>query len=56
MISKFSLLKWVVPEKINTSPTEEISAVWGGREETFVSHNSKCIWATWTGGGGGVNR
>jgi hypothetical protein len=34
---------WVVPEKIHTPPTEEISAVRRGRGEKIVSDNSKCI-------------
>jgi hypothetical protein len=36
------LCKWVVPEKIHTSPppTEEISAVRRGRGEKIVSDNS----------------
>ena len=33
---------WVIPEKIHTLPTEEISAVRRGKEK-IVSHNSKCI-------------
>ena len=36
-------LQWVVPEKIHTPPTEEISAVRRGRGEKIVSDNSKCI-------------
>jgi hypothetical protein len=36
-------LYWVVPEKIHTPPTEEISAVRRGRGEKIVSDNSKCI-------------
>ena len=35
--------KWVVPEKIHTPPTEDISAVRRGRGEKIVSDNSKCI-------------
>ena len=34
---------WVVPEKIHTPPTEEISAVRRGRGEKIVSDHSKCI-------------
>ena len=34
---------WIVPEKIHTPPTEEISAVRRGREDKIVSDNSKCI-------------
>jgi hypothetical protein len=37
------LIQWVVPEKIHTPPTEEISAVRRGRGEKIVSDNSKCI-------------
>jgi hypothetical protein len=29
-------LKWVVPEKIHTPPTEEISAVWRREEKFFL--------------------
>jgi hypothetical protein len=36
-------INWVVPEKIHTPPTEEISAVWRGRGEKIISDNSKCI-------------
>ena len=36
-------LHWVVPEKIHTPPTEEISAVRRGRGEKIVSDNGKCI-------------
>jgi hypothetical protein len=35
--------KWVIPEKIHTPPTEEISAVQWGRGEKIVSDNNKCI-------------
>jgi hypothetical protein len=35
--------KWVIPEKIHTPPTEEISAVRRGSGEKIVSDNSKCI-------------
>ena len=28
--------KWVIPEKIHTSPTEEISAIWGGGGENVL--------------------
>jgi hypothetical protein len=35
--------KWVVPEKIHSPPTQEISAVRRTREEKIVSDNSKCI-------------
>jgi hypothetical protein len=38
--------KWVVPEKIHTPPTGEISAVRRGRGEKIVSDNSKCIRAS----------
>jgi hypothetical protein len=31
--------KWVIPEKIHTPPTEEISAVRRGRGEKIVSDN-----------------
>ena len=34
---------WVVPEKIHTPPTVEISAVRRGRGEKIVSDNNKCI-------------
>ena len=44
---------WVVPEKIHTPPTEEISAVRRGRGEKIVSDNSKCIRTS--EGGWGVN-
>jgi hypothetical protein len=37
------MLYWVVPEKIHTPPTEEISAVRRGRGDKIVSDNSKCI-------------
>ena len=47
------LLKWVVPEKIHTPPTEEISAVRRGRGEKIVSDNSKCIRTSEGGGVGG---
>jgi hypothetical protein len=50
---KFSLSEWVVPEKIHTPPTEEISAVQRGRGEKIVSDNSKCIRTS--EGGRGVN-
>ena len=36
-------LNWVVPEKIHTPPTEEISAIRRGRGHKIVSDNSKCI-------------
>jgi hypothetical protein len=36
-------MNWVVPEKIHTPLTEEISAVRRGRVEKIVSDNSKCI-------------
>ena len=36
-------MDWVVPEKIHTPPTKEISAVRRGRGEKIVSDNSKCI-------------
>jgi hypothetical protein len=42
----------VVPEKIHTPPTKEISAV--RREDKIVSDNSKCIIRT-SEGGRGVN-
>ena len=45
--------KIVVPEKIHTPPTEEISAVPRGRGERIVSDNSKCIRTS--EGGRGVN-
>ena len=35
--------EWVVPEKIHTPPTEEISAVRRGRGDKIVSDNNKCI-------------
>jgi hypothetical protein len=35
--------QWVVPEKVHTPPTEEISAVRRRRGEKIVSDNSKCI-------------
>jgi hypothetical protein len=43
--SKYQLdpVPWVVPEKIHTLPTEEMFAVRRGREEKFVSDNSKYI-------------
>jgi hypothetical protein len=44
---------WVVPEKIHTPPTEEISAFRRGRGEKNVSDNSKCIRTS--KGGRGVN-
>jgi hypothetical protein len=44
--------QWVVPEKIHTPPTQEISAVRRGRGEKIVSDNSKCI-RTSEGGMGG---
>jgi hypothetical protein len=44
---------WVVPEKIHTPPTEEISAVQRGRGDKIVSDNSKCIRTS--EGGRGVN-
>jgi hypothetical protein len=47
------LIQWVVPEKIHTPPTEEISAVRRGRGEKIVSDNSKCIRTS--KGGRGVN-
>ena len=43
----------VVPEKIHTPPTEEISAVRRGRGDIIVSDNSKCIRTS--KGGRGVN-
>ena len=46
-------LNWVVPEKIHTPPTEEVSAVRRGRGEKIVSDNGKCIRTS--GGGRGVN-
>jgi hypothetical protein len=46
-------LQWVVPEKIHTPPTEEISAIRRGRGEKIVSDNSKCIRTS--EGGRGVN-
>jgi hypothetical protein len=45
--------QWVVPEKIHTPPTEEISAVRRGRGEKIVSDNSICIRTS--EGGRGVN-
>jgi hypothetical protein len=45
--------EWVVPEKIHTPPTEEISAIRRGRGDKIVSDNSKCI--TTSEGGRGVN-
>jgi hypothetical protein len=44
---------WVVPEKIHTPPTEDISAVRRGRGGKIVSDNSKCIRTS--EGGRGVN-
>jgi hypothetical protein len=44
-------MHWVVPEKIHTPPTEEISAV--RRGDKIVSDNSKCIRTS--EGGRGVN-
>ncbi len=44
---------WVVPEKIHTPPTKEISAVRRGRGEKIVSDNSKCTRTS--EGGRGVN-
>jgi hypothetical protein len=44
---------WVVPEKIHTPPTWEISAVRRGRGEKIVSDNNKCIRTS--KGGRGVN-
>ena len=32
LITHNIILQWVVPKKIHTPPTEEISAVWGGGE------------------------
>jgi hypothetical protein len=52
-ISYKSFSKWVVPEKIHTPPTEEISAVRRERGEKNVSDNSQCIRAS--EGGRGVN-
>ena len=43
----------VIPEKIHTPPTEEISAVRRGRGDKIVSDNSKCIRTS--EGGRGVN-
>jgi hypothetical protein len=40
---KSQFMQWVVPEKIHTPPTKEISAVRRGRGEKIVSDNSKCI-------------
>ena len=45
--------QWVVPEKLHTPPTEEISAVQRGRGDNIVSDNSKCIRTS--EGGRGVN-
>jgi hypothetical protein len=42
---------WVVPEKIHTPPTVEISAVRRGRGDKIVSDNSKCIRASEGGRG-----
>jgi hypothetical protein len=40
----FSVIsEWIIPEKIHTPPTEEISAVRRGRGEKIVCDNSKCI-------------
>ena len=39
---------------IHTTPMGEISAVWRGRGEKFVSDNSKCIGDPHGVGGGGV--
>jgi hypothetical protein len=47
------VLNWVVPEKLHTLPTEEISAVRRGRGDNIVSDNSKCIRTS--EGGRGVN-
>jgi hypothetical protein len=47
------LFEWVVPEKIHTPPTEEISAVRRGRGDKIVSDNSKCTRTS--EGGRGVN-
>jgi hypothetical protein len=44
---------WVVPEKIHTPPTEEISAVRRGRGDKIVSDKGKCIRTS--EGGRGVN-
>jgi hypothetical protein len=53
-LSRLNLcLQWVVPEKIHTPPTEEISAVRRGRGDKIVSDNSKCIRTS--EGGRGVN-
>jgi hypothetical protein len=46
-------VQWVVPEKIHTLPTEEISAVRRWRGEKIVSDNRKCIRTS--EGGRGVN-
>jgi hypothetical protein len=43
VLSSLAHHKWVVPEKIHTPPTEEISAVRRGRGEEIISDNSKCI-------------
>ena len=53
IVSCLWILKWVVPEKIHTPPTEEISAVRRGRGDKIVSDNSKCIRTS--EGGRGVN-
>ena len=50
---EYYLLYWVIPEKIHTPPTEEISAVRRGRGEKIVCDNSKCIRTS--EGGRGVN-
>jgi hypothetical protein len=44
----------VIPEKIHTLPTEEISAVRRGRGEKIVSDNSKCITVGHPKGVGGL--
>ena len=46
--------QWVVPEKLHTSPTEEISAFQRGRGDNIVSDNSKCIRTSAAEGGRGV--
>jgi hypothetical protein len=45
--------QWIVPEKIHSHPTEEISAIQQGRGGKCFSDNSKCIQAS--EGVGGFN-
>jgi hypothetical protein len=52
---RLRLGEWVVPEKIHTPPTEEISAVWsGGREKKLFLIIVNVLFRT-SEGGRGVN-